>query len=460
MRKLPRVSSSLAPYTDLGATDIVRLIRERAMSCVEVAAAANIAIAKLDGPIHAFAAEAGDHAIDRARELDRLSPASAAYLPLLGVPVAIKDVFDTADLPTEYGSPIYRGHRPRADAALVGLLRAAGAVVVGKTKTCEFACMHPTDTRNPLDLERTPGGSSSGSAAAVAARIVPLAAGTQTAGSVVRPASYCGVLGLKPTFGVVPLAGALPTSASLDTVGLFARSPDDLELALGAVSGAPAGMASVRASSCIDGAGQASAGDLVRPPRLGILRIGWDLLEPAARIAIDRYVEAAAAAGASIEDTELPLPFERIVEAQRAIQAAETAWALGGEADWHGDLVSVALRSYIAEGRAVAREDYLAARRVGDEQRWRWNEGIAQLDAVLAPSALGVPPLGLDSTGDPLLCRPFTLLGVPAVALPGAWTADGLPIGLQLTGASHGDRRVLAVARWLLAQVGAGEPPR
>jgi Asp-tRNA(Asn)/Glu-tRNA(Gln) amidotransferase A subunit family amidase len=333
-------------------------------------------------------------------------------------------------------------------------------VVVGKTKTCEFACMHPTDTRNPLDLERTPGGSSSGSAAAVAARIVPLAAGTQTAGSVVRPASYCGVLGLKPTFGVVPLAGALPTSASLDTVGLFARSPDDLELALGAVSGAPAGMASARASRCIDGTGQASAGDLARPPRLGVLRIGWDLLEPAARTAIDRYVEAAAAAGASIEDTELPLPFERIVEAQRAIQAAETAWALGGEADWHGDLVSVALRSYIAEGRAVAREDYLAARRVGDEQRWRWNEGIAQLDAVLAPSALGVPPLGLGSTGDPLLCRPFTFLGVPAVALPGAWTADGLPIGLQLTGSSHDDRRVLAVARWLLAQVGAGAPPR
>jgi Asp-tRNA(Asn)/Glu-tRNA(Gln) amidotransferase A subunit family amidase len=190
------VSSSLAPYCDLGATDIVRLIRERAMSCVEVAAAANIAIAKLDGPIHAFAAEAGDHAIDRARELDRLPPASTAYLPLLGVPVAIKDIFDTAELPTEYGSPIYRGHRPRADAALVGLLRAAGAVIVGKAKTCEFACMHPTDTRNPLDHERTPGGSSSGSAAAVAARMVPLATGTQTAGSVVRPASYGGVVGL------------------------------------------------------------------------------------------------------------------------------------------------------------------------------------------------------------------------------------------------------------------------
>ena len=459
-RKLPQVSSSLAPYSDLGATDIVRLIRERTMSCVEVAAAANVAIARLDGPIHAFATEAGDHAIDRARELDRLSPASAAYLPLLGVPVAIKDVFDTAELPTEYGSPIYAGHRPRADAALVGLLRAAGAVIVGKTKTCEFACMHPTDTRNPLDLDRTPGGSSSGSAAAVAAGIVPIATGTQTAGSVVRPASYCGVLGLKPTFGVVPLAGALPTSASLDTVGLFARSVDDLELVLDAVSAAPAGMASARASRRIDGAGAASEAGLTRRPRIGVLRIGWELLEPAARTAIDRYVEAAAAAGAAIEDAELPVAFERIVEAQRTIQAVETAWALGGEADWHRELVSVALRSYIDEGRAVGRDDYLAARRLADEQRWPWNERIAELDAVLAPSALGVPPSGLDSTGDPLLCRPFTLLGVPALALPGAWTPDALPIGMQLVGASHGDRSVLGVARWLLAHVGAGAPAR
>jgi amidase len=294
----------------------------------------------------------------------------------------------------------------------------------------------------------------------VAARIVPLATGTQTAGSVVRPASYCGVLGLKPTFGVVPLAGALPTSASLDTVGLFARSVDDLELTLGAVCAAPAGMASVRASRRIDGAGGASEPDLTQRPRIGVLRIGWDLLEPAARNAIDRYVEAAAAAGAAIENAELPVAFERIVEAQRTIQAAETAWALGGEADWHRELVSVALRSYIDEGRAVARDDYLAARRLADEQRWRWNETIAQLDAVLAPSALGVPPSGLGSTGDPLLCRPFTLLGVPALALPGAWTADGLPIGMQLVGASHRDHSVLGVARWLLAHVGAGSPGR
>ena len=450
--------SAATPYSELGAADIVALIRERELSCVDVAAAANIAIRKLDGPIHAFACEAGDQAIERAYELDRLPPESAAHLPLIGVPVAVKDVFDTAELPTEYGSPIYRGHRPRSDAALVSLLRAAGALIIGKTKASEFAWMHPSDTRNPLDLERTPGVSSSGSAAAVAARMVPLATGTQTAGSIVRPASYCGVLGFKPTFGVLPLAGVLPTSATLDTAGLFARSIDDLELALEAVSAAPAGMASARASRSLDGAGGPSGAEALTAPRIGFARMAWERLEAAAGNAIDGYLDAAAAAGAVVEDLQPPFAFEPLIDAQRTIQQAETAWALGREADWHGELVSEELRSYIAEGRAVAREDYLAARRVADEQRWRWQERMAGLDAVLAPSTLGVPPVGLHSTGDSLLCRPFTLLGGPALALPGAWTPDGLPVGLQLVGAVHDDRRVLGVARWLLVHLGPRSP--
>ena len=300
------MSSNGAPYSELGAAEIVRLIRERKLSCVEVAAATNVAITKLDGPIHAFATSPGDQAIDRARELDRLPPESVAHLPLIGVPVAVKDVFDTAEFPTEYGSPIYRGRRPHADAALVSLLRAAGALIVGKTKTSELGWMHPSDTRNPLDLDRTPGGSSSGSAAAVAARIVPLATGAQTAGSIVRPASYCGVLGFKPTFGVLPLGGVLPTSASLDTAGLFARSVEDLELALAAVSAAPAGMASARASRSLDGAGGASVDEQLTPPRIGFVRMAWDRLEQAARVAIEDYLEAASTAGASIEVAELP----------------------------------------------------------------------------------------------------------------------------------------------------------
>lgn len=457
-RKLQPVSSTVAPYGELGAAEIVRLIRERRLSCVEVAAGANIAIAKLDGAIGAFATPPGDAAIDRARELDKLSPQAASTLPLIGVPVGMKDVFDTSWLPTQYGSPIYRGHRPRSDAALVSLLSAAGAVVVGKTKTSEFAFRHPSDTRNPLDPDRTPGGSSSGSAAAVAAHMVPLATGTQTAGSIVRPASYCGVLGFKPTFGVLPLAGALPTSASLDTAGLFARHVDDLELALTAASAAPAGMASSRASRSPEGAGEPPAFER-SSPRIGFLRLAWDRLDAVTRNAVDDYLGAAGGAGAIVEETQLPVDFELLVDAQITIQLVETAWALGREADWHGELVSEELRSFIAEGRAVARERYLAARRLADEQRWRWDDRVDGFDAVLAPSTLGVPPLGSD-TGDSLLCRAFTLLGGPALALPGAWSPDGLPIGLQLLGATHADRGVLGVARWLLERVGDRAPAR
>jgi Asp-tRNA(Asn)/Glu-tRNA(Gln) amidotransferase A subunit family amidase len=452
------VSSERAPYAELGATDITRLIRERRLSCVEVAAAVNVALRKEDAEIHAFATEPGDAIIDRARELDKLPPQSAARLPLLGVPVGIKDVFDTADLPTEYGSPIYRGHRPRADAAMVALLRAAGALVAGKTKTSEFAWRHPSDTRNPLDPERTPGGSSSGSAAAVAAHIVPIATGTQTAGSIVRPASYCGVLGFKPTFGVIPLGGALPTSSSLDTAGVFARNVDDLELALSAVTSAPAGMATSRSSRALDAGAPAIQGEQTKPPRIGFLRIASDRLEAAAQHAFEDYLDAAALAGAAVLQTELPVAFELLADAQATIQRAETAWALGHEAEWHGELISEELRAYIDEGRRVSAGDYLAARRLADEQRWRWNDRLSDFDAVLAPSTLGVPPLGLDSTGDSLLCGAFTMLGGPALALPGAWTPDGLPIGLQLLGASHADRSVLAVARWLLARVGERPP--
>jgi len=430
-----------AAYSELGAAAITQLIRERRLSCVEVASLASHEIEARDPEIHAFAATAGKAALERAKELDNLGPEQAARLPLLGVPVAVKDIFATARLPTEYGSPIYRGYQPRADATLVVLLLAAGAIVIGKSKTCELAFMQPTDTRNPLDLARTPGGSSSGSAAAVAARMAPLAIGTQTAGSVIRPAAYCGIVGFKPTFGVVPLAGALPVSATLDTAGLFARSVEDVQLAFAAASAAPAGLAAERSSRPSGRDGETNA-----RLRLGFARIGWDRLDPDARQAVEDAVEVIARRA---EVEEVTMPFDDLVRAQLSIQRAETAWSLGAEADWHGELVSELLRSYIASGRAVSDEDYLAARRLADEERWRFDERIGGLDAVIAPGTLGVPPEGLGSTGDPLLCRPFTLLGSPALALPGAWTPAGLPIGLQLVGAQHSDRRLLGVARQL-----------
>jgi amidase len=448
-----------ARYSELDAVSIVALVRAREVSAVEVVGAAVEAIARHDGAIRSFAASSPERALASARELDTLDRDRAAALPLLGVPVGVKDVFDTADLPTAYGSEIYAGHQPAADSAAVALLRAAGAVIVGKTKTAEFACMHATDTRNPLDPGRTPGGSSSGSAAAVAARLVPLATGTQTAGSIVRPASYCGILGLKPTAGIVPLAGVLPTSATLDTAGLFARSVDDLEITLGALCAAPAGAGAARSARSPDGAGGADGRMRHEAPRIALVRFAWEQLEPAARDAIDRWVAGAVAAGASIEEGTPAVPFEVLADAQLTIQKVETAWALGGEADRHGNLLSAELRDYIAAGRTVAREEYLAARRLGDEQRWRWHEPFGDVDAILVPSALGVPPAGLAFTGDPLLCRPFTLLGGPALAVPGAWTPDGLPVGMALVGPPHTDRRVLACARWLLGAVTSAPAP-
>lgn len=448
-----------APYGDLDAASIAALVAGREVSAVEIVGAALEAISRHDGAIRSFAASSPEPALARARELDALDRGRAAALPLLGVPVAVKDVFDTADLPTAYGSEIYRGHQPPADAAAVALLRGAGAVIVGKTKTAEFACMHATDTRNPLDPGRTPGGSSSGSAAAVAARLVPLATGTQTAGSIVRPASYCGILGLKPTAGVIPLAGVLPTSATLDTAGLFARSVEDLEITLGVLSGAPAGAGTARSARSPDGTGGAGGPLRGEAPRIALVRLAWEQLEPPARDAIDRWAAGARAAGAGVVEDERAVPFEALADAQLTIQKVETAWALGGEADRHGDLVSEELRAYIAAGRRIAREDYLAARRFADEQRWRWFEPWRELDAIVAPSTLGVPPAGLGFTGDPLLCRPFTLLGGPALALPGAWTPDGLPVGIALMGPPHTDRRVLACARWLLGAMTPAPAP-
>ena len=237
----------------------------------------------------------------------------------------MKDVFDTHDLPTRYGSPLYRDHRPSADAQAVALLRRAGAVIVGKTKTAEFACMHPADTRNPLDPRRTPGGSSSGSAAAVAAGMVSVATGTQTAGSIVRPASYCGVVGYKPTSGAISTAGVLPTSASLDSVGVFARSVDDVILLTEVLTTPVAGAPTLRSARPLDLRGAHE--ELSRPPRLGFARAPWTALEPAARAAIDALLATLERAGVTVVEVDVS-SFDKLVHAQQIVQRRETAAAL------------------------------------------------------------------------------------------------------------------------------------
>ena len=393
-----------------------------------------------DGDLGAWVHLDSDGARRHAHRLDQLPMPVRDCLPLLGVPVGVKDIVDTADMPTSMGSPIYADRRPGADAEIVASLRAAGAVVVGKTTTTEFACFSPAKTKNPLDRTRTPGGSSSGSAAAVAAGMVPLAVGAQTAGSIIRPASYCGVLGLKPTAGVLPRAGVLAVSETLDTVGLFGRSPADLDLAMSALTDPRFGRVSrsIHPESGLD-----------RAPRIGVLRWGWDKIDSDARAAIDRLVVGAELAGGLIDEVEMPVDLEAVADAQFTIQWFETAIALAGEEQRHSEALSQRLRDDLNGAHAIPAVRYELARRFADEWRRRCSDAISEFDAVLSPSTLGVPPSGLESTGDPLFCRAWTLFGFPALAIPAAWTPDGLPVGVQLTTTAHNDRRLLEVANWL-----------
>jgi Asp-tRNA(Asn)/Glu-tRNA(Gln) amidotransferase A subunit family amidase len=347
--------------------------------------------------------------------------AEAPRGPLPGVPVAVKDIIDTADRPTQHGSAIFAGHRPVADAACVAALRAAGAVVLGKTKTTEFAAYQPTPTTNPHDPGRTPGGSSSGSAAAVGAGMVPIALGTQTAGSVVRPAAFCGVLGLKPTYGLVDRTGVGAQAPSLDTVGWFARSAEDLALVLDVLAPrAPTGEAR----------------------RVALLRTPHDAEADAA------VHGALAAAAVALDARELAWPsaFDGLTEAQTAVQAREAALTLGPLRAEHEAQMSASLLGLLDEGDAVSPETHAAALALARAALAELPAILRDVDALLVPAVRGEAPAGLDSTGDPLFCRAWTLLGTPAVAVPAGVGPNGLPIGVQLVGRPGEDRALIALA--------------
>jgi Asp-tRNA(Asn)/Glu-tRNA(Gln) amidotransferase A subunit family amidase len=441
----------------LTASEIVRMTHARELSCVEALRASLEEIERRDDELLAWAAVGENQALAAARRLDALPAEVSARLPLLGVPVGIKDVFDTADLPTEYGSELYAGNRPTADAALVVLLRNLGAVVVGKTRTSEFAVTHPAATRNPRDLSRTPGGSSSGSAAAVTAGMVPLATGTQTAGSTIRPASFCGVYGLKTTRGVLPLGGVLPTSSTLDTAGLFARTVADLELALRALIAPGPDRGASRIGAPLLGhtaAAEPSA------PRLAFTDWGLDLVEPDARSAIHSHLEAVTSAGAELEPLAVSGVLDALTDAQITIQRVECAAALGPELDRAPDAISPELTNAIELGRATAERTYLDARKLADACRWELDATLARYDGTLAASTLGVAPVGAHSTGDSRLCRPWTLHGAPCLALPGPLTPVEMPAGIQLVGRLHGDLALLATARWIEQRVSLSAPAR
>jgi Asp-tRNA(Asn)/Glu-tRNA(Gln) amidotransferase A subunit family amidase len=375
--------------------------------------------------LRAWAHLDADRAIEEARRRDREPPRG----PLHGVPVAVKDIVDTADQPTGYGSPIHRGHRPARDATAVARLREAGAVIVGKTVTTEFALFQPGPTTNPHDPARTPGGSSSGSAAAVAAGIVALAVGTQTAGSVVRPASFCGVLGAKPTFGAVPTDGVQPCSTTLDTVGVFGRDVGDVALALGVMAGDLGRFAPV---------------ELGHRPRIGFCRTPWwDQLEPATRATLEAAADHLAG-HVDLVEVDLPPHVVDLVDAQRTIMAVEARHALAWERTHHGDQLSDQVRTYLDEAAALEPR-YAEAVALADRCRAELPAVFVDTPLLLAPSVLGeAPPIA--TTGDPLLCRSWTLLGTPTVAVPGLRGPTGLPLGVQTIAAPGADALALAGA--------------
>lgn len=416
---------------ELSATSAAAAIAAGELSSTALVQACLDRIAERDGVVGAWQVLDPEAALRAARQRDATAPSG----PLHGVPVAVKDLIDTADLPTRYGSDIYSGHRPAIDAACVARLRAAGAVVLGKTVTTEFAAFSPGRTANPLDPARTPGGSSSGSAAAVADRMVPIALGTQTAASIVRPASFCGVFGMKPTFGSVDRSGVKPLAPSLDTVGWFARTPEDLALVGRVLTGARG--AEVRAAP------------LPERPRIGFVRTPqWPQADASTRERLQQAVHRLAT-DADVREISLPGPFDGLVEAQTMVMEREAALALDAEWREHRSQLSEQLREMLARGRALPEAVYEQAKELAADCRGRLDGLFADVDFLLAPSAVGEAPRGLDRTGDPVFARMWTLLGVPAVSVPGLVGPAGMPLGVQVLAASGGDERAVDAAAWL-----------
>ena len=372
-----------------------------------------------------------ERALAAARQRDAEPPRG----PLHGIPIAVKDLIDTVDMPTAYGSPIYREHRPAADAACVALARAAGAVVLGKTVTTEFAAFTPGKTANPRNPAHTPGGSSSGSAAAVADGMVPLAFGTQTAGSVIRPAAYCGCIGYKPSYGLINRAGVKPLADSLDTVGVFARTVEDAAFFAGVLSERPALRHLTTPSEA---------------PRFGLYRTPmWEEAEPATAAALDAARAALERAGAAVAELAIAPEHHGLAEVQDTIMRFEMVRALAYERIEHSAELSPRLAQMLDAGMTTGADEYERALARAAEARAGFDGFFGECDAVLVPAAPGEAPLGLGNTGDPIFNRMWTLLGVPCVTLSARWAENGLPTGVQLVGRIGNDARLMACAAFL-----------
>jgi len=437
----------------LSAAHAAQQIRDGKLTSEELIQACLERIRALESQVQAWTFLDEEHALAQARALDQHKRDGGALGPLHGVPVGIKDIIDTADMPTENGTALHKGRTPRDDAGVVSQLRAAGAVILGKTVSTECAYFNPGKTRNPHNPAHTPGGSSSGSAAAVGAGMVPLALGSQTAGSVIRPAAFCGAYGFKPTHGLIPRHGILQLSRTLDHVGLFSRSIDDLALLLEQLQGYDERDPDTRLRARVP------FGDLSREepplePMFAFIKTPhWERADADMK---EAYAELVEALGAQVEEVEL---FPSAVEGwdwHRTIMEAEMAsnleplWLAGKEK------LSDKLRGLIERGREARFVDHQRVLRQIGPAAESFDELFRErYDAILTPPALGTAPKGLGSTGDPAFCVLWTLLGMPAITLPLMQGENGLPLGVQLVGRKGYDARLLRTARWLEKKVSA-----
>ena len=422
---------------ELTVTEIVAKIAAGEMTCEAVTRDCIERIIAREPVVKAWVKFNPELALAQAHALDREPRRGALH----GVPIGIKDVIDTFDMPTEMGSPIYRGYRPTADAACVALLRRAGAVILGKTATCELAGMAPAATTNPHDPAHTPGGSSSGSAAAVADVMVPAALGAQTGGSVLRPSSFCGVFGYKPTYNTFNKAGLKPAAESIDTIGWIARSIEDIAL-LTAVLGMdePQPLRSISAA-----------------PRIGLCRTElWDAAQPETKSAVENAAAALSKAGAVVRDVDLPGEFTGLPALARGtINHFERAACMAFEWDNHRGALSPQMRRYIENGLKTSRVDYVAAWRRVEQCRTLLLKVFDGIDVLLTPCVPGEAPKGLASTGDPSMQAMWTALHTPTMTLPTHRGPNNLPVGIQLVAQRYGDDRLFACARWIWDRIGA-----
>jgi Asp-tRNA(Asn)/Glu-tRNA(Gln) amidotransferase A subunit family amidase len=432
------------------AVDLAVAIHAGECSSEELVRACLDHIHSLEESLAAWAHLDPEHALQQAREADLHRRSGAALGPLHGVPVGVKDIFDTEDMPTEHGSVLYKGRTPAYDATAVALLRAAGAIIMGKTVTTELAVYAPGKTRNPHDHDRSPGGSSSGSAAAVAANMVPLAIGSQTNGSVIRPASYCGVVGFKPSHGLISRYRVLQQSRALDQVGVFGRSVEDVALIAEQLMAYDERDPDVRPRARPDLI-RVAAGEPPVPPHFAFVKTpAWDQADADVR---EGFEELLAFLGDQVEAIDLDDLLSGSVEQHRAIMETDLPRSFRREYAEGRDRLSPQLCEMIERGQACRAVEYLDGLEGIELLRGALAEMLLEYDAIITPAATGEAPVGLESTGNPVFCTPWTLAGLPSISLPLLGGSNDMPVGVQLVASKGDDARLLRTARWLAAKV-------